>query len=273
MNFTFWGVRGSHPVADKEHLTFGGHTSCSSLSLSKERHILLDAGTGITQFGEHLKKKNPEDGYSLHLLLTHFHLDHIIGLPFFDPLYSPKCFITFYSTLNPARVKKILTGLMSGKFFPVHFNKTEAKKTFKKIPPQGLTIENVEIKTHALHHPQGSVAYRLIQNGTSVVLATDTEHPAAGVEEGLAKFAEKTDYLIYDAMFTPEEYENGKKGWGHSTWEAGVRLASDAKASNLILSHFNPKHADNQIDLFLSEAKKDFPETYGAKSERRIDRC
>lgn len=272
MKYTFWGVRGSHPVSDNKFNSFGGHTSCSSLSLSKERHILLDAGTGIIQFGQDLKKKNPAGRFSLHLLMTHFHLDHIIGLPFFDPLYSPKCFITFYSPLDPVRVEKILTGLMSGKFFPVNLKNTAAKKIFKRIPPGGLTIEDIKIETHSLRHPQGSVAYRLIQKGISVVLATDTEHPAKGVDFGLAKFAAKTDYLIYDAMFTPEEYESGKKGWGHSTWKAGVKLASEAKVSKLFLSHFNPKHSDNQINRFLTEAKKDFPETYGAKGERSIDR-
>lgn len=273
MKYTFWGVRGSHPVSDNKFNSFGGHTSCSSLFLSNEKHILLDAGTGIIKFGENLVKKNASEGYSLHLLLTHFHLDHIIGLPFFGPLYSSKCTITFYSTIEPARVEKILSGFMGGNYFPVHFKKTEAKKVFKRIPPDGLTIEDVKIETHALRHPQGALAYRLIQKGESVVLATDTEHPAKGVDDGLVKFAANADYLIYDAMFTPEEYERGKKNWGHSTWKAGISLASEAKVSKLFLSHFNPKHSDNQINRFLAEAKTEFPKTYGAKGERSFNQC
>lgn len=271
MKLVFWGIRGTFPVSGKKNNAYGGHTPCSSITASDGSLIVLDAGTGIIKLGESLLRERKDESLSVHLLLTHFHLDHILGLPFFGPLYSQKVTVIFYSVLDPEKAEKVLGGLMAGKYFPIQFRQTPAIKKFKKILPGEFTIHGVKISSCALNHPQGALAFRLTQKKKSVVLATDTEHPEDGVDEQLAAFVKKTDILVYDATFTPEEYFLGKKGWGHSTWQAGTKLALNAKVKNLFLSHFNPGHPDAQINSILSQAKKEFQKTFGAREGLSVD--
>ncbi|MGZ8877367.1 MAG: MBL fold metallo-hydrolase, partial [Candidatus Aminicenantales bacterium] len=121
------------------------------------------------------------------------------------------------------------------------------------------------ISSCPLVHPQGSVAYRLESGGRSVVSATDTEHPEKGIDERLAAFAAGATHLIYDAMFTPEEYAAAKKGWGHSTWLAATELAAGARVGGLILSHYNPDHSDEMVDRLLAAARRIFPRAEAAR--------
>ena len=114
------------------------------------------------------------------------------------------------------------------------------------------------------------MAFKFQDKHKSVVLATDTEHPENGIDEELAAFAFGADYFIYDAMFLPSEYRAGKKGWGHSTWEEGIKVAEKAEVRRLILSHFNPVHTDSRIDQILSKSKKIFPKTFAAKEGQKI---
>ena len=159
---------------------------------------------------------------------------------------------------------------MGGRLFPISFEKTHSKKRYKKIPSGGFRIGAVHISHCRLRHPQGSLAFKFKEKNRSVVLATDTEHPMEGVDEKLAAFALKADCLIYDAMYTPQEYRAGRKGWGHSTWKAGVKLAREAKVRTLFLSHYNPLHTDTKIDRLLQMARKEFPRTLSAREGKKI---
>ncbi len=114
------------------------------------------------------------------------------------------------------------------------------------------------------------MAFRFQDKHRSVVLATDTEHPENGIDEELAAFAHGADYFIYDAMLTPSEYKAGKEGWGHSTWEEGIKVAKKAEAGHLVLSHFNPIHSDSKIDQILSQSKKKLPKTLAVKEGQKI---
>ena len=152
---------------------------------------------------------------------------------------------------------------MAYPYFPLGLGRTAARKEFREFAPGPFT-GGIRISACPLRHPQGSVAYRLDADATSIVLATDTEHPEVGIDERLAAFARGVEYLVYDAMFTPTEYESGKKGWGHSTWLAGTALAAGAGAGQLVLSHFNPAHTDAAVDLILGEARGRFPATLAA---------
>jgi ribonuclease BN (tRNA processing enzyme) len=153
---------------------------------------------------------------------------------------------------------------MSGRYFPIDFWGTPSMKLYLQI--QGdFSLKGVDISLCPLHHPQGSVAYKLSSAKRSVVFATDTEHPENGIDETLASFADGVDNLIYDATYTIDEYESGKVGWGHSTWLEGTKLAEAAKVKHLHLSHFNPDHSDKQIDEIVAKAKEKFPNTSGAK--------
>lgn len=270
MKLEFWGARGSLPTSGKDKNKYGGHTSCAYLVASEGEFIIIDAGSGIKKLGEKLARQWEEKPVTLHLLLTHFHLDHIMGLPHFAPLYLPKITINLYADCSPEETEKYLCGLMAGRYFPLDFGETPSKKIYNKIPEKEFHIGNVRVSHCSLHHPQGSVSYKIQEKEKRIVFATDTEHPEKSIDERLVSFARGADILVYDAMFTPEEYESGRQGWGHSTWLEGTKIAREAGVRNLYLSHFNPDHSDGQIDEFISLAREKFPQTYAAIEEINI---
>jgi len=252
-------------VSGKHYVKYGGHTPCASLVSSDKDLIVVDAGTGIMRLGEALMKNRVKKFFHIHLVFTHFHIDHVMGLPFFPSLFSRESKVSFYSPLKPGETQKLLRTLMGGRFFPIPFDKTEAEKKFVEVPLGDFSIGNVRISHIPLNHPQGSFAYRFSEKGGSILFATDTEHPEKGMDEQLVSFAKETDVFIYDATFTPDEYKKGRKGWGHSTWRQGTRIAKKAGAGKLYLSHFNPSHSDKKIDNIIRRAREVFPETYGAR--------
>ena len=270
MEFTFLGVRGSTPASGKNFSKYGGHTSCSLVQLQNREKIVVDTGTGIIGWGQDLMKNQGDRSLRLSILFTHFHLDHLMGILFFNPLYSPSTQITFYSSLDPKSLEKCLSSLMGGRFFPVKFMETPSKKIFRKIPPGRFRIGGIQISHCPLNHPQGALAFKFQDKHRSVVLATDTEHPEDGIDEELTAFAFGADYLIYDAMLTPSEYKAGKQGWGHSTWEEGIKVAKKAEVGHFVLSHFNPIHTDRKIDQILSQSQKKFPASLAAKERQKI---
>jgi phosphoribosyl 1,2-cyclic phosphodiesterase len=267
LNLEFWGVRGTCPVSGNDQNTYGGHTPCSSLETSDRNVLIVDAGTGIKKLGDKLQRERGGKPMSLHLLLTHFHLDHIMGLPFFMPLFSPEVTLFVYANCSPEETEENLSGLMAGRYFPVSLQETQSRKIFIQIREDGIEIGGSRITFSPLNHPQGSVAYKIHAGNEAVVFATDTEHPLQGVDEKLVDFASGTDILVYDAMFTPGEYESGRMGWGHSTWLEGIKLTKKAGVRKLYLSHFNPDHNDNQIDQMITLARDQFPDTYGAREK------
>ena len=271
MRVEFWGVRGTCPVSGEDKVKYGGHTLCASARLSEREFIIIDAGTGIRKLGEMLLKEEKEKALTLHLFLTHFHLDHVMGIPFFKPLYSPQAAFIFYAPAQPDETEKYLGTIMTGRLYPIDFKETPSPKIFKEAPEKDFSVGDIQISSCPLHHPQGSIAYRLDKGKGSIVFATDTEHPREGVDGRLVEFAGGAEVLVYDAMFTPEEYEAGKQGWGHSTWLAGTKLARAAGVKILYLSHFNFAHVDRQIDKILSLAQREFSPTRAAREGMAVD--
>lgn len=269
MEMEFWGVRGSVPVSGKNMVKYGGHTLCTSVRALDGSWLIVDAGTGIRRLGEKLMVESDGAKLKIDLLLTHFHLDHIIGLPFFAPLYSPRASITFHSPAPEKETERYLGGLQAGRFFPIAFRETGSRKRFRKLEESGRTVGRLNVSFCPLIHPQGSVAYRIEENGRSIVLATDTEPPEGGLDERLAGFIRRADYVIYDAMFTPKEYLT-RQGWGHSTWLEGTKLAREAGVKNLVLSHFNPDHDDRRVSELVRLARKEFARTTAAREGRTV---
>lgn len=261
MKLEFWGIRGTTPVWGNDKKRYGGHTLCSLITSDEKDLIIIDAGTGIMQLGNKLLKDSGSGELHIHLLLTHFHLDHIMGMPFFPLLYHRNAFITFYSPVATKEMEGYLSGLMRGKYFPVDFMSTSSKKEYIQVEEGGFRIGDIQITAQDLNHPQGSVAYKFLHKEKTIILATDTEHPEAGIDQKLAEFCSGADVLVYDAMFTPEEYAD-RKGWGHSTWRAGTQLAEMSGIKTLYLSHLSPDHSDQQIDAILETAQKEFPQSH-----------
>jgi len=260
----FWGVRGTCPVSGKDTNKYGGHTPCSCLENPGGNILIIDAGTGIKKLGDWLMSRAAPMPPVIHVFLTHFHLDHIMGLPFFGPLFSPDVRLIFYSDVLPKETEKHLARFMGGKYFPVSFEQTPSEKIFERMPEGGLDAGGSHVSCCPLNHPQGSVAYKIQDREKTFVIATDTEHPQQGIDRRLADFAAGADMLVYDATFTPQEYREGKAGWGHSTWLEGTKLAKEAGVKKLFLSHLNPNHRDSQVDEMVDLARQEFRSTFGA---------
>lgn len=269
MELEFWGVRGTAPVSSRNKLKYGGHTPCAAVTGPAGEMVIIDAGTGIKDLGEKMMESAGAGETHYHVFLTHFHLDHIIGLPFFAPLYSPKAVFTFYSPLSPQETEKCLRGVTGGRYFPVDFRETASRKSFVKIEEKSCSVGKLRISACPLLHPQGSVAFRIEEGEGSVVFATDTEPPEQGMDERLASFIKGATYFIYDAFFSPEEFLR-RQGWGHSTWLEGTKLARRAGVRKLVLSHLNPDHNDRQIDEMVRRARKEFRRTSAARERMRL---
>ena len=264
----FWGVRGSIPVPDREYLACGGNTSCIEIRID-ESTIIIDAGSGIRGLGTKLQQEFAESKLDINLLLTHFHWDHIQGLPFFAPLYSDQNHVRFNSAHPPERVRRVLEGEMSTPYFPVNFELLPAKRSFTDLTGGALRLPNVSVTPFPMNHPQGATGFRIEACGQVITHASDLEHGNPKFDATLRQHAENSDLLIYDAQYTPEEYVS-KKGWGHSTWLEATRVAQDCKVKRLILFHHDPTHDDVTMQELLSQARRHFANTDIAREGMEI---
>lgn len=260
MQLTFWGVRGSIPTPAPENLGYGGNTTCLELRMPNDELVVIDGGTGARQLGLSLLDRFSRDANDIHFLMTHFHWDHIQGIPFFAPLYSPRNRIVFHSSRPPAEVLDILEGQMTFPYFPVKFDLLAAKREFVELTKAPLQYGGLTVHSFPLNHPQGATGFRLEAGGSVVVHACDHEHGDARLDQILRENAEGADVLIYDAQFTPDEYAS-KIGWGHSTWREGAKVARDANVKQLILSHHDPSHTDEMLRKMLVQAQSEFANT------------
>jgi phosphoribosyl 1,2-cyclic phosphodiesterase len=260
LELKFWGVRGSIPTPNAQSLGVGGNTTCLELKLPGEQVLIIDAGTGVRNLGLSLAQKTQKHPSDIHFLMTHFHWDHIQGLPFFVPLYGEENEVTFHSGVSPARLKEILQGQMTTPYFPVGFDRAAAKRFFEQVPHGGVRIGNVLIESFALHHPQGACGYRFSHDGAVIVHASDHEHGDKNADARLLEYARDAGVLIYDAQFTPDEYVS-KQGWGHSTWAKAVDLARHADVKHLVLFHHDPGHDDAFMQDVEAQARREFPQT------------
>jgi phosphoribosyl 1,2-cyclic phosphodiesterase len=268
----FWGVRGSIPTPGPDTVEFGGNTSCVEVRAGKAL-LIFDGGTGLRLLGKELVRQMPIEA---HIFFSHVHWDHIQGFPFFDPAFVPGNKIHLYGGHNVSKtLEETLAGQMDHPSFPVHLSEMGAAMTFHDLfEGQALELDagngtNATITTGRGNHPNGVWAYRIEHEGRSIVYATDTEHYAV-TDPKLAKLAEGVDVLVYDAQYTPEEYSGtagrggSKVGWGHSTFEAAVQLASAARAKQLVLFHHDPMQNDAAVRDKERRAKVDFPAAVAA---------
>jgi phosphoribosyl 1,2-cyclic phosphodiesterase len=239
----------------------GGNTSCIEVRLPGSEILIVDAGTGASQLGSALAGEDGAKSSNLHLFLTHFHWDHIQGLPFFRPLYSKENKITFYSMKPPDETRVILEGQMDTPYFPVDFRFLPAQRSFVDVRREAICFGDFEVKSFPLNHPQGCQGYCFTGRGRKMVLASDLEPGNQELDVLLIEAARNADMLIYDSQFTPEELEK-RRGWGHSTWLHGTETAKAAGAKKLFLFHHNPASSDKKLEEILRQAREVFHETY-----------
>jgi phosphoribosyl 1,2-cyclic phosphodiesterase len=268
MQVRFWGVRGSIPTPAPGNLGYGGNTSCVEVLVDGESFI-FDAGTGIRNLGIDWMTRAPRPE-GIRLFLTHFHWDHLQGLPFFQPLYDKRNGVSFHSPRPAAELPGILRGQMAAPYFPVHFDMLPAKARFARVGEAPVPFGQVEISSFALTHPEGSSGYRLRSAAGSVVYAADHEHGVEAADRRLLDAAKNARVLIYDAQFTPEEYPS-HVGWGHGTWLEAVKVAEKARVEHLVLFHHDPERDDDAMDEIVEKARGYFPNTVGAREGAVID--
>lgn len=264
MSVRFWGVRGSVPCPGPNTVRYGGQTSCVEVRCGDQLFV-FDTGSGIHQLGGALQKeRKPQD---VDIFYSHCHIDHVIGLPFFGPLFEEGHRLRlFCGHMKPhGGLKSALTRLMSFPLFPVGFEMAKAKLEFHDFEA-GETLNprpGVTIRTAPLVHPGGATGYRLEYQGHSVVYLTDLELDGK-ISSGLLALASNASVLIVDATYTDDELPS-HAGWGHSSWQQVVRLAKEAKAKTLCLFHHDPDHDDAFMDRIAAASAVALPGTVVAR--------
>ncbi len=281
MKVRFWGVRGSLPkpltseqvrakiaavlqIARPEDLfsqesrerligrlpdslfgTVGGNTTCVEFRTSTDDVILFDAGSGIQQFGSSLREER-EKGRVFHIFFTHFHWDHLQGLPFFPKLYDPEATIHFYST-KPG-LRRIIEGQMTDPYFPIRLDAASAKLFFHQLDSKPVGIGNAMVSWRKMHHPGESVSYRVEEQGKVAIFATDTELSELDFKKDKANcdYFESADVIILDSQYTLGEAIE-KYNWGHSSYSLAVDFASAWKIRRLVLFHHEPEYDDRKL--------------------------
>jgi phosphoribosyl 1,2-cyclic phosphodiesterase len=265
---TFRGVRGTVPTPERGKELYGGNTTCIEVALSQRRIMLIDCGSGLRTS----PTRDDAAGTHFEVLLTHYHVDHLMGLPLFEPLYEPHNSFTFYGhTWSGGGVREALERFFGPPLFPISLGQTSAAKEFVDLDERPLELEGLRITHARLNHPQGVTAFRLHGEGRSVVFATDCERGEPSSDALFEQFARDAGVLIHDAQYTAEEYDGRYRGWGHSTWEQALEAAAAARAERLLLFHHAPERGDEELDAIVKVAKRLHPDVEAAREGMSLE--
>jgi phosphoribosyl 1,2-cyclic phosphodiesterase len=253
----FWGVRGSIACSGPRTARYGGNTSSLEVRCG-DRMLLFDAGTGVRYLGRTLEGTRLDAD----LYFTHTHFDHVCGLPFFRPLFEPQNrFRLWAGHLRGAMtLKRVLAEFMMSPLFPVPpevFRSTLEYRDFSA----GETLEagdGIRLRTGTLNHPDGATGYRIEYGGRSICIITDTEHVPGTLDRNILELIAGAELVIYDCMYTDDEYRR-YVGWGHSTWQEGLRICREAGAGRMVVFHHDPEHDDDMLDGIAREVDKALP--------------
>jgi len=276
MEVRFWGVRGSVPAPGPKTVKFGGNTPCIEVRFKDlNRVIIIDAGTGIRELGDHLMANDlPKGPIQADIFLTHTHWDHIMGFPFFTPIYIPTSKLKVYGpvTYEDDSLEKVVGGQLTYRYFPVRQAELSSKIEYVALKECQLELgDGITLITKYLNHPLLCLGYRFEYHGKTFCTAYDTEpfrnvfsadpedpsydeimaqegEKVAGEEnKRLEAFYTGADLLVHDAQYTQEEYESARVGWGHTTYEHAIAAAKRGKIKHLALFHHDPTRTDTQI--------------------------
>ena len=265
----FWGVRGSIPSPGPQTAAFGGNTACVEI-MAGGHTLIIDAGSGIRALGEKLCGLGSR---SVDLLFSHCHFDHIEGLPFFAPLYMPGRKLTMWSghIRAPDATRAMVASLIRAPYFPVDPSAFQANVTYHDFTAgDTLTLaRDIVIETILLNHPGGATGFRIRFGEKSVCYISDLEHRPGTLDSALADFVRGANVMIYDAMYTDEEYPR-YAGFGHSTWQEGVKLADAADIHTLALYHHFPGRSDTELARIEALATARRPVTFLAREGMEI---
>ena len=271
------GTRGTHVVADPAFNHYGGDTTCYLVEGAKGERIIIDAGSGLRNVESRWRH---ESVGACTILLTHYHLDHLIGLPSFGPLYRSDWAIEIAAPrLGSTEPHTVVRGLFAKPLWPVQIEQLKANLRFRTLPADGMTgraLGGLHYRWCAVHHPGGCMAYRVDEEatGASVVVATDFEWAETSVAERaplleLCRTPRPVDLLLADGHYTPDNYDR-VRGWGHSRWSDCVELAHAAAAWRLRVIHHAPDSSDNHLTAVESAVREALPGSGLLKQGREL---
>lgn len=254
MKIKFYGTRGSIPVCRPEYMEFGGNTTCLQVTFTDTNRIaILDAGTGIRNLGNDLLRHGHRQEEIL-IGFSHFHMDHIQGLPYFAPAYNPMqkiIIIALGKGRNIKNLKDIFSTQMQKEYFPLNLDTIGAKFEFDNPGISSHTIRETSATAIKHNHPGGAFTFRFDRKGKSFVFCTDIEH-GDEIDQNVVELARGADLLIHDGQYTKEELKT-RRGWGHSCYEEAIAVAEQAGVKRLIITHHDPNHNDE----FLLQREKE----------------
>jgi phosphoribosyl 1,2-cyclic phosphodiesterase len=270
MRVKFWGVRGSTPTPQAGNLRYGGNTSCVEVRLDDGLYI-FDCGTGFRSLGQQLESEANGKPIQAHIFVSHFHWDHIQGIPFFRPLYeNGQNQFFFHSSRRTRSLQRVMEEQMASPYFPVNTSEMKAGRNFYDIEEGQTQVENATVRAMWLNHPQGCMGFRLETKAGILVYATDNEPGDEVFDKNVRKLAEGADILIYDSQYLPEEYAAKRRGWGHSHWREAVNIVMQSGAKELVLFHHDPDHDDTVIEKVVQEARNYYPRVRAAAEGMEI---
>jgi phosphoribosyl 1,2-cyclic phosphodiesterase len=266
----FWGVRGSIACPSPRHIAFGGNTSCVEVAIGGRR-LILDAGTGIRNLGHWFLKKEITTAT---VLLSHTHWDHINGWPFFSPAFRPdRTFTIMAGHLgDKGGIERVFQSQMAQPTFPVPLEKMGGQMEFEDfVAGEDFSLgHEIKVRTAPLNHPAGATGYRLEYQGKALCYVTDTEHEPGKPNENVLALIEGADLVIYDSTYTDTEFPD-RVGWGHSTWEEGVRLCTVAGVKSLAIFHHDPDHEDLFMEELETKAREAWEGAIVAREHMRFN--
>jgi len=275
MKLSLWGVRGSIATPGPSTVRYGGNTTCLCVEIG-ERVIVLDAGTGIRPLGASLMGRGPLE---VDLFISHSHMDHICGFPFFAPLYGKDNRIRVWGRLHYEKsVEEVMASQMDYSYFPLRAVDLPSKLSFHDMDGSDVEIDGgIVVKSCMMNHPVLAQAYRVEKGGKSVIFTGDMEpyydiletedstEIAVHRNNSVVEFFKGADVLVIDATYTPEEYES-HRGWGHCSTRHAVWFAGEAGIRHLVLTHHEPTRSDSDVDAML-EGVRTVIDEYGYEFE------
>ncbi|MGE4553824.1 MAG: MBL fold metallo-hydrolase [Desulfovibrionaceae bacterium] len=252
-----WGARGSIPVSGPEFVKYGGDTTCIEIRTKNDEIIIIDAGSGIRRLANSLLDQGR---YDYTFLFTHAHWDHILGFPFFKPLYSKKARILIHGcNLHQGNMEMLLSRTMDAPYFPVPYSQVQADIEFTNVCFSSLRIDSLTVRTIPLSHPNMGLGYSFEEDGKRFVFLTDNElgfvHRGGLPFDDYVEFARGADLLFHDAEYIAEEYEY-RKTWGHSSFLDATDLAARAGVRRFGLYHHNQDRPDAGVDAMVEVARR-----------------
>lgn len=252
-----WGSRGSIPVSGREYIKYGGDTTCLEIRSRSDDIIIVDAGTGIRRLGNQLIK---EGRYQYNFILTHGHWDHLMGFPFFKPLFLEHPKIHMHrGPFHKKFMESMFSRVMAPPNFPVRYSDLKARIVYEEGNPEKFEIGSVTVVPIQISHPNTGKGYKFIEDGKSFVFLTDNElgfvHPGGLTAADYLRFCQGADLLLHDAEYTPQEYKLLIE-WGHSSYEDALELAFKAGVKQLGLFHLNQERTDAEVDEMVAACRK-----------------